>query len=271
MPFWYLIYIQQTQLHAKGILDHWGNKHLKHFLITMNYAQKHDLLFPFFIKVVVNKSKAYSFLIICMMSLQKKYNFQLECCDSIFSLLRRELEYINKTEILSSGYHTAFLFSKQQLDVVLACMISILQVFRSLLNCWHTVAYITNFGKRSGSSEGHTLNFCQNLVQYRSRICIKKNPSPGILRWSCLQTKEGQKHSKFHLVGYKIVKCLRHRQYDQGIIEGTIGFVLGLVTALYWSFPKCCTLANKAVGAIWQALLKPPQRRQSSGPLSSNC
>ena len=33
----------------------------------MNYAQKYELFFPFFIKVVVNKSKAYSFLIIDMM------------------------------------------------------------------------------------------------------------------------------------------------------------------------------------------------------------
>ena len=32
----------------------------------MNYAQKHDLFFPFFIKVVVNKSEAYSFLTIDM-------------------------------------------------------------------------------------------------------------------------------------------------------------------------------------------------------------
>ena len=37
----------------------------------MNYAQKYDLFFPFFIKVVVKKSKAYSFLIIGMMHLQK--------------------------------------------------------------------------------------------------------------------------------------------------------------------------------------------------------
>ena len=37
----------------------------------MNYAQKYDLFFPFFIKVVVNKSKAYSFLIIGMIHLQK--------------------------------------------------------------------------------------------------------------------------------------------------------------------------------------------------------
>ena len=37
----------------------------------MNYAQKYDLFFPFFIKVVVNKSEAYSFLIISMMHLWK--------------------------------------------------------------------------------------------------------------------------------------------------------------------------------------------------------
>ena len=37
----------------------------------MNYAQKYDLFFPFFIKLVVNKNKAYSFLIIGMMLLQK--------------------------------------------------------------------------------------------------------------------------------------------------------------------------------------------------------
>ena len=41
----------------------------------MNYAQKYDLFFPFFIKVVVNKSKAYSFLIIGMMHLQKNITF----------------------------------------------------------------------------------------------------------------------------------------------------------------------------------------------------
>ena len=37
----------------------------------MNYAQKYDFFFPFYIKIVVNKSKTYSFLIIGMMHLQK--------------------------------------------------------------------------------------------------------------------------------------------------------------------------------------------------------
>ena len=53
-------------------LDHWGEQSFKKLsLITMNYAQNYDLFFPFFIKVVVNKSKAYSFLIIGIMHLQK--------------------------------------------------------------------------------------------------------------------------------------------------------------------------------------------------------
>ena len=66
----------------------------------------------------------------------------------------------------------------------------------------------------------------------------------------------------FILSGSKIVKRLRRRQYDPVIIERTIGLVLGLSTALYEPFLKHCTLTNKAVGTIWRALSKPPQRRQ---------
>ena len=36
----------------------------------MNYTQKYDPFFPFFIKLVVNKRKAYSSLIIGTMHLQ---------------------------------------------------------------------------------------------------------------------------------------------------------------------------------------------------------
>ena len=66
--------------------------------------------------------------------------------------------------------------------------------------------------------------------------------------------------------GSKIVKRLRRRQYDPAIIERTIGLVLGPFTALYRSFLKRCTLTNKAVGTIWRALSKPPQRRQGPDP-----
>ena len=66
--------------------------------------------------------------------------------------------------------------------------------------------------------------------------------------------------------GSKIVKRIRRRQYDPAIIERTIGLVLGPFTALYRSFLKRCTLTNKAVGTIWRALSKPPQRRQGPDP-----
>ena len=57
-----------------------------------------------------------------------------------------------------------------------------------------------------------------------------------------------------------------HRQYDPAIIERTIGIVLGPFTALYRSFLKRCILTNNAVGTIWRALSKPPQRRQGPDP-----
>ena len=72
--------------------------------------------------------------------------------------------------------------------------------------------------------------------------------------------------SNFISSGSKIVKRIRRRQYDPEIIERTIGFVLGPFTALYRSFLKHCTLSNKAVGTIWRALSKPPQRRQGPDP-----
>ena len=72
--------------------------------------------------------------------------------------------------------------------------------------------------------------------------------------------------TNFISLGLKIVKRLRRCQYDPMIIERTIGLVLGPFTALYRSFLKRCTLTNKAVGTIWRALCKPPQRRQGPDP-----
>ena len=66
----------------------------------------------------------------------------------------------------------------------------------------------------------------------------------------------------FISLGSEIVKRLRRRQYDPLIIERTIGLVLGPFTALNRLFLKHCTLTNKAMGTIWWALSKPPQRRQ---------
>ena len=54
--------------------------------------------------------------------------------------------------------------------------------------------------------------------------------------------------------------------HDPAIIDKTKGLVLGPFTALYRSFLKRCTLTNKAVGTIWRALSKPPQRRKGPDP-----
>ena len=50
--------------------------------------------------------------------------------------------------------------------------------------------------------------------------------------------------------GSKIVKRLRHREYDPVIIERTVGLGLDPSSALYRSFLKHCTLTNKEVEII---------------------
>ena len=47
-------------------------------------------------------------------------------------------------------------------------------VINPLKNFWHRITDITSFGKRLGSSLGHTLNFFPNLVQYCFRIMYHK-------------------------------------------------------------------------------------------------
>ena len=68
--------------------------------------------------------------------------------------------------------------------------------------------------------------------------------------------------TNFIASGTKIVKRIRRRQYDQGIIEKTICLVLGPSTAVYRLFLKHCTLTYKAVGTTWRAFSKPTQMRQ---------
>ena len=86
--------------------------------------------------------------------------------------------------------------------VVLAFWISILKTSKLLQNCWHRVIDITSFEKHLESSLDHTLNFCWNLLIFRSKNNCP-NLSPGLLRWSSLQTKEGQRHTEFLLVGFE--------------------------------------------------------------------
>ena len=104
--------------------------------------------------------------------------------------------------------------------------------------------------------------FCNLLGAIRFGL---KCPNDNILNfvYKLLRVKG---EANFISSGSKIVKRLRRRQYDPAIIERTIGLVLGPFTALYRSFLKRCTLTNKAVGTIWRALSKPPQRRQGPDP-----
>ena len=68
----------------------------------MNYAQNYDIFFQLFIKVVVNKSKAYSFLITGIMHVQKIL-LSVIMLRFYFLLLSRALEYIISTEVLHCG------------------------------------------------------------------------------------------------------------------------------------------------------------------------
>ena len=85
-----------------------------------------------------------------------------------------------------------------------------------------------------------------------------------LLRWSSLQTMEGQSHTECHLVGFENSKTpstttvwpIDHREYYRSCAWPFYSLCRPLL--------KHCTLTNKAVGTIWRDLSKPPQRRQGS-------
>ena len=76
----------------------------------------------------------------------------------------------------------------------------------------------TSFETYFKSSAGHSLSVYPHLV-IDSRIFFLRNFSSGILRWSSLQTKEGQRRSDFVSSGSKIVNHLLRRKYDK-VIRG---------------------------------------------------
>ena len=74
------------------------------------------------------------------------------------------------------SHRTVFTFRSwlDLLGVVLAFWISILKISKLLQNCWHRVIDITSFEKHLESSLDYTLNFCQNLVIFRSKNIYQK-------------------------------------------------------------------------------------------------
>ena len=85
-----------------------------------------------------------------------------------------------------------------------------------------------------------------------SRLYFWRTLLLGSLLWSGEQTKEGQMHNQFRLVGSKTIKGLRGRKFDPVITERTIHVchVLGPSATLYRSFLECCTLTKKVMGTL---------------------
>ena len=145
---------------------------------------------------------------------------------------------------------------------VLAFWISILKISKLLQNYLHRVIDITNFEKHL-----EVLKIIPQLLSKFGDISFQEYVTKGISHpvfYGDLVYKLRRFKDKPNFIssGSKIVKRLRRRQYDPLIIERSIGLMLGPSTALYGPFLKHCTLTNKAVGTIWRALSKPPQRRQ---------
>ena len=136
------------------------------------------------------------------------------------------------------------------LGVALAFRISILKIFK-LLQAAGTGLRMSQasktFGKFSRSYSDLLSKFGEVSFQEYVLEGISHPVFYGDLVYKLRRVKC---EANFDSSGSKIVKRLRRRKYDPVIIERTIGIVLGPSTALYRSFLKHCTLANKAVGTI---------------------
>ena len=151
------------------------------------------------------------------------------------------------------------------LGVVLAFWISILKISKLLQNYLHRVKDITNFEKKFGMFFRSYSELLSKFGDISFQEYVTKGISHPVFYGDLVYKFRRVKDTpNFISSGSKIVKRLRRRQYDPLIIERTIGLVRGPSTAVYGPFLKHCTLTNKAIGTIWQALSKPPQRRQGS-------
>ena len=75
-----------------------------------------------------------------------------------------------------------------------------------------------------------------------SRMCFKRNHSPGLRRYKLRRVKD---LAYFISSSLKIVKRIRRRQYDPVLIKRTIGLVIGPSTTFYRQFLKDFNLNNK--------------------------
>ena len=136
-------------------------------------------------------------------------NIKVICSDAHTSVYDKCDDFgfpiVNSPWLSGDSHRTVFTFRSwlDLLDVVLAFWISILKISKLFQNCIHRVIDITSFEKHLETSLDRTPNFCQNLMIFCSKNIYLRNLSPGLLRWSSLQTKKGQRHTEFHLVGFE--------------------------------------------------------------------
>ena len=163
------------------------------------------------------------------------------------------------------SHRTVFTFRSwlDLLDVVLAFWISILKISKLLQNCLHRVIRYHKLRKTFGKFFRSYSELLSKFGDISFQEYVFKGISHPVFYGDLVYKLRRVKDTpNFISSGSKIVKRLRRRQYDPLIIETTIGLVLGPCTALCRLFLKHCNLTNKAVGTIWRALSKPPQRRQ---------
>ena len=83
---------------------------------------------------------------------------------------------------------------------------------------------------------------------------------------SCLQTSEGQRRGEFHLVGLENSETPSTSSVWPSDHREDYRSCARPFYSLVQIIPKALHSANKAVGTIWRALSKPPQRRQGPDP-----
>ena len=161
------------------------------------------------------------------------------------------------------SHRTVFTFRSwlDLLGVVLAFWISNLKISKLLQNYLHGVTGFHKLRKPFGKFFRSYSQLLSKFGDISFQEYVSKGISHPVFYGDLVYKRRRVKDTpNFSSSGFKIIKRIRGRQYNPLIIERTIGLVLGPSTALYGPFLKHCT--NKAVGTIWQALSKPPQRRQ---------
>ena len=99
-----------------------------------------------------------------------------------------------------------------------------------------------------------------------SRTCFRRNLSPGLLRWSSLQTKEGQRHSEFRLAGPENCKTPSTTKAWQSDHREDYRSCALPFCSLVQILPRTLHSDWQGGGTIWLDLSKDPERRRGTDP-----